>query len=186
MKTRPIGIRSAQEEHDLISAYASEQGDTFSEAVRKGVIALIDPGREKGYRSLDDLANSTNIEEMELAFERSLDDLSHARNEERLIATEPRWTSDPGRWRYDFATRSVNGEMILCGGAVMTLAHDARPSAKDIDALFLMNAIGSQSLDEVCAIIEERIPSQRLTPLAHSFAQERFTNYITEPRSGNG
>lgn len=103
MKTKPIGIRFEQDEYDLIADYARKKGDTFSEVVRKGAIAFVSPDRTKGYRSLDDLASSVGIDEMELAFGQFLDDFSHAQDKMSLIAIEPRWASDPGRWRYDFA-----------------------------------------------------------------------------------
>lgn len=103
MKTKPIGIRFEREEYDLISNYAREHGDSFSEVVRRGAIALVDPDREKTYRSLSDLAANVSVDEMDLAFGQFLDDFSHAQDKERLVASEPLWTADPGRWRYDFA-----------------------------------------------------------------------------------
>lgn len=36
----------------------------------------------------------------------------------------------------ELAKRHLTGEIVLCGGAVMTLVYDARQSTKDIDALF--------------------------------------------------
>lgn len=103
MKTKPIGIRFEQEEYDLISDYAQKQGATFSSVVRKGAVAFVSPDKAKGYRSLDDLASSVNLDEMDIAFSQFLDDFTHAEDKEALIAAEPRWASDPGRWRYDFA-----------------------------------------------------------------------------------
>lgn len=34
------------------------------------------------------------------------------------------------------AQQDIRGEVVLCGGAVMTLAYDARLSTKDIDGIF--------------------------------------------------
>lgn len=34
------------------------------------------------------------------------------------------------------AEKDVEGEVVLCGGAMMALVYDARPSTKDVDALF--------------------------------------------------
>lgn len=59
----------------------------------------------------------------------------------------------------------------------LKLASAREDSMDAADALFLMGVVGVESLDEVYAIIEEHIPSQRLTPLANFFAQEIFARY---------
>lgn len=112
MKTKPIGIRFEQDEYDLVSEYARKHGETFSDVVRKGVVAYVSPDRGKGYLSLSQLAAQGNLPEMSLAFGQFLDDFAHASDKESLIAEEPIWQGDPGRWRYDFAA------------AAHKLAHD--------------------------------------------------------------
>lgn len=36
----------------------------------------------------------------------------------------------------EMASLAIHGEVVLCGGAVMTLVYDARQATKDIDALY--------------------------------------------------
>lgn len=36
----------------------------------------------------------------------------------------------------ELVKRGLTGEIVLCGGAVMAYVFEARPSTKDIDALF--------------------------------------------------
>ena len=112
MKTKPIGIRFEQSEYDLISQYARQRGQSFSEVVRKGATCYVDPDRSKGYRSLADLSASVDPGDMTLAFSQFLDDFAHAQNKGALISEEPVWPTEPGRWRYDFAA------------AAHKLAHD--------------------------------------------------------------
>lgn len=96
------------------------------------------------------------------------------------------------------AEEGIIGEVVLCGGAVMTLAYDARLSTKDIDGIFAPStAIRTiiktmavkynleedwfndvKSLDEVFEILERYIPPARLTPLAGFFAEEIYNRYI--------
>ncbi len=52
----------------------------------------------------------------------------------------------------ELAAKNLSGEIILCGGAVMTLVYDARQSTKDIDALFEP----TQELRQIATEIAER------------------------------
>lgn len=103
MKTKPIGIRFEPDEYEQISDYARRSGETFSQVVREGALAYVDPDRGKGYRSLAELAAAVEPSEMNLAFSQFLDDFAHAEHKEALVVEEPLWASEPGRWRYDFA-----------------------------------------------------------------------------------
>lgn len=103
MKTKPIGIRFEEGEYESISNFARQQGRSFSDVVREGAMRYVDPDKVKGYQSLADLAASPEAVDMSLHFGQFLDDFSHAENKVALIADEPVWTRDPGRWRFDFA-----------------------------------------------------------------------------------
>lgn len=47
------------------------------------------------------------------------------------------------------AARDATGEIVLCGGAVMALVYDARPSTKDVDALFMPTGIIREIVAEI-------------------------------------
>lgn len=101
-----------------LKAYLDKRGITEEQmeegrrATRAYIDAFNSSAKEESYRSLSDLAATVTIDEMKLAFGQFLDDFAHAHDKESLIADEPQWTSDPGRWRYDFAA------------AAHKLAHD--------------------------------------------------------------
>lgn len=103
MKTQPIGIRFEQNEYDLIHSFAKREGLSFSDVVRKGAVAHVDPDASHAYRSLADLAKKSESEDITLAFGQFLDDFSHAKNKELLIEEEPVWPNKQTRWYYDFA-----------------------------------------------------------------------------------
>lgn len=99
---KPTGIRFTDEEHAAVSEYAARHGTSFSDVVRSAVRQYLDPDREKGYRSLAQVAADGG--DVGLAFGQFLDDFSHAADKGALIADEPAWSPDvAGRWYYDFA-----------------------------------------------------------------------------------
>ncbi len=102
VKTKPIGIRFEQQEYDKIAEFAWKSGRSFSDVIRAGAMAYVDPDAGRSYRSLAQLAESDD-EDMSLSFGQFLDDFSHAHDKAALIAEEPKWSHDPGRWLYDFA-----------------------------------------------------------------------------------
>lgn len=102
MKTKPIGIRFEQEEHDLILAFAESSGETFSSVVRKAAVEYV-ARKQRTYLSLADLAENSSEVDMNLAFGQFLDDFKRADNKYSLIEKEPVWNREPGRWKYDFA-----------------------------------------------------------------------------------
>lgn len=59
----------------------------------------------------------------------------------------------------------------------LKLASAREDSMDADDALFLMGVVGVGSLEEVYEIIEQYIPSPRLTPMASFFAQEIYARY---------
>lgn len=112
MKTNPIGIRFEQEEYDRISAYAATCGASFSDVVRQAAMLLVDSNRARGYKSLAQIAQAGEGADVALLFGQFLDDFAHAEDKLSLIADEPVWDYDSGRWVYDFAA------------AAHKLAHD--------------------------------------------------------------
>lgn len=103
MKTQPIGIRFEQDEYELINAFAQRSDQSFSQVVRTGVLNYINPDHRYNYRSLADIAALFDANTITLLFGQFLDDFRHAHNKLALIKEEPSWSTDPGRWFYDFA-----------------------------------------------------------------------------------
>jgi hypothetical protein len=48
-------------------------------------------------------------------------------------------------------TRNVVGEIVIFGGAAMVLAHQARVSTKDVDAVFAPKDVVYRAADDVAA-----------------------------------
>lgn len=52
----------------------------------------------------------------------------------------------------EMAKRDISGEIVFCGGAVMTMVYEARPATKDVDGLFAPTG----SIDEIARAIAAR------------------------------
>ena len=103
MAREVTALRFSQLEKQVISAYATAEGITFSQAVRKGALALaLGPGLDA--LRLVDVAAARPEDDTALLFSQFLDDFFRAQNKEALIVEEPIWTCQtPGRWYYDLA-----------------------------------------------------------------------------------
>lgn len=74
-------------------------------------------------------------------------------------------------------SKQIDGEFILCGGAVMKLAA-ARIEGRDKeDTLFLMKHLDVKSLDQVYEILEKNIHPSQLTAQVSLFTQAMYQEY---------
>ncbi len=77
------------------------------------------------------------------------------------------------------ATQDATGEIVLCGGAVMTLVYDARPATKDVDALFAPSAVIRDIAKDMA--VENNLEEDWLNDAAKGFidtAKMRFANVL--------
>lgn len=71
------------------------------------------------------------------------------------------------------AQKKIVGEIYLVGGAVMCLAHDARPATKDVDGYFVPKEIVRRAAEEISE--EEDLPRNWLNDAVKGYLSERGT-----------
>lgn len=77
----------------------------------------------------------------------------------------------------ELASAGLTGEIVLCGGAVMACVYEARPSTKDVDALFEP----TRELRDVAAKIAERhgLEEDWLNDAAKAFIDTSRMKFVT-------
>ena len=80
------------------------------------------------------------------------------------------------------AAEGLTGEIVLCGGAVMAYVYDARPSTKDIDALFAP----TQALRKIAAEMarEHHLESDWFNDAAKGFIDTSKMKFVEVSRLG--
>ncbi len=87
----------------------------------------------------------------------------------------------------ELKARDVKGELCLYGGAVMCLVYDARPSTKDVDAVFKPTAEIRDAIKKILADVKQAIPRDPenwtipFMDFADDFQAQRDARLLSEP-----
>lgn len=83
----------------------------------------------------------------------------------------------------EMKNRNITGEIVICGGAVMTMVYEARPSTKDVDGLY----VPTGPINEIAwnIAVREGIEADWLNDAAKGFIDTSRMELVTIRKHSN-